>query len=93
MALGVVIRGSTPHFDYVAGGVANGVARVALESGLPVIFGVLTTDTLEQALERAGSKQGNKGYDAAFSAVEMATLLRALDAPEADATPRRAARG
>jgi 6,7-dimethyl-8-ribityllumazine synthase len=88
ICLGAVIRGSTPHFDYVAGGVANGVARVALESGLPVIFGVLTTDTLEQALERAGSKHGNKGYDAAFSAVEMANLLRILDAPESVDTAR-----
>ena len=79
ICLGAVIRGSTPHFDYVAAGAAQGIARAALDSGVPVIFGVLTTDTLEQALERAGSKMGNKGYDAAFAAVEMANLLRALD--------------
>ncbi len=78
ICLGAVIRGSTAHFDYVAAGAANGIARVALDTGVPVIFGVLTTDTLEQALERAGSKQGNKGYEAAFAAVEMANLVRAL---------------
>ncbi|HEX6926450.1 MAG TPA: 6,7-dimethyl-8-ribityllumazine synthase [Longimicrobiaceae bacterium] len=78
IALGAVIRGSTPHFDYVAGGVANGVASVGLESGLPVIFGVLTTDTIEQALERAGTKAGNKGWDAALAALEMADLIPRL---------------
>ncbi len=79
ICLGAVIRGSTPHFDYVAGEVAKGVASVQLESGVPVIFGVLTTETIEQAVERAGTKSGNKGWDAAVSAVEMANLVRRLD--------------
>lgn len=79
VCLGAVIRGSTPHFDYVASEVAKGVAHVALDTGLPVTFGVLTTDTLEQAIERAGSKAGNKGWDAAMAAVETANLLRAED--------------
>lgn len=78
IALGAVIRGNTPHFDYVAGEVAKGVAQVGLETGKPVIFGVLTTDTIEQAIERAGTKAGNKGFDAAQNAIEMATLLRSL---------------
>jgi 6,7-dimethyl-8-ribityllumazine synthase len=78
ICLGAVIRGATAHFDYVAAGVANGVSRVALEAGLPVIFGVLTTDTIEQALERAGTKQGNKGWDAAVAAIETANVLRAI---------------
>jgi 6,7-dimethyl-8-ribityllumazine synthase len=77
VCLGAVIRGSTPHFDYVASEVAKGVAQVSLEAGIPVSFGVLTTDTLEQAIERAGSKAGNKGYDAAMAAVETVNLLRA----------------
>ena len=77
VCLGAVIRGSTPHFDYVASEVAKGVAQVALETGVPVSFGVLTTDTLEQAIERAGSKAGNKGFEAAMAAVETANLLRA----------------
>ncbi|MDZ7774752.1 MAG: 6,7-dimethyl-8-ribityllumazine synthase [Bacteroidales bacterium] len=72
ICLGAVIRGSTPHFDYVASEVAKGVAQVGLETGNPVIFGVLTTDTIEQAIERAGTKSGNKGFDAAMSAIEMA---------------------
>ncbi len=76
LALGAVIRGSTPHFDYVAAEVSKGVAQVSLDSGIPVIFGVLTTDTLEQAIERAGSKSGNKGAAAALAAVEMVDLLR-----------------
>ncbi|MDI3256179.1 MAG: 6,7-dimethyl-8-ribityllumazine synthase [Kyrpidia sp.] len=79
IALGAVIRGATPHFDYVAGEAAKGVAAAALATGVPVIFGVLTTDTIEQAVERAGTKAGNKGWDAAMSAVEMADLLRQLD--------------
>ena len=79
-----MIRGSTPHFDYVAAGAATGIARASQDTGVPVIFGVLTTDTLEQALERAGSKMGNKGYDAAFAAVEMANLMRAI----AESEPR-----
>jgi len=79
IALGAVVRGQTPHFDYVAGECASGIARVALESGVPIAFGVLTTDTMEQAVERAGGKAGNKGADAALTALEMANLLRRLD--------------
>jgi 6,7-dimethyl-8-ribityllumazine synthase len=82
VCLGVVIRGSTPHFEYVAGHAAGGIARTSLESGLPVIFGVLTTETIEQAVERSGTKAGNKGYDAVVTAIEMANLLRLL--PGAD---------
>jgi 6,7-dimethyl-8-ribityllumazine synthase len=80
IALGAVIRGQTPHFDYVAGECASGLSRIALESGVPVAFGVLTTDTVEQAVDRAGGKGGNKGADAAMVAIEMANLLRRLDA-------------
>jgi 6,7-dimethyl-8-ribityllumazine synthase len=80
ICLGAVIRGATPHFDYVAGEVAKGVGQVGLAAGLPVIFGVLTTDTIEQAIERAGSKAGNKGCDAAMAAMEMVSLLKALPA-------------
>jgi len=79
IALGAVIRGGTPHFDYVAGGCAQGLARVALDHGLPVVFGVLTTDDVEQALERAGAGEGNKGYDSAITALEMISALRAVD--------------
>jgi 6,7-dimethyl-8-ribityllumazine synthase len=79
VALGCVIRGQTPHFDYVAGECAGGIARIALESGVPIAFGVLTTDTAEQAVDRAGGKSGNKGADAALVALEMANLLRRLD--------------
>ena len=78
IALGAVIRGSTPHFDYVAGGCARGLAEVALSADLPVAFGVLTVDTIEQAVERAGTKAGNKGADAALTALEMVSLLRKL---------------
>jgi len=78
ICLGAVIRGATPHFDYVAAEVSKGVAQVALESGLPVIFGVLTTDNLEQAIERAGTKGGNKGFDAALAAIEMANVLKEI---------------
>jgi len=78
ICLGAVIRGATPHFDYVAGEVAKGVGQVGLAAGLPVIFGVLTTDTIEQAIERAGSKAGNKGSDAAMAAMEMVSLLKAV---------------
>jgi 6,7-dimethyl-8-ribityllumazine synthase len=78
VCLGAVIRGSTPHFDYVSAEVSKGIASVGLETGLPVAFGVLTTDNLEQAIERAGSKAGNKGFDAALSAVEMVNLFKAL---------------
>ncbi|NLD38474.1 MAG: 6,7-dimethyl-8-ribityllumazine synthase [Desulfatiglans sp.] len=76
ICLGAVIRGATPHFDYVASEVAKGIAVVSLESTLPVTFGVLTTDNLEQAIERAGSKSGNKGWDAAMAAMEMASLFK-----------------
>lgn len=76
IALGTVIRGATPHFDYVNSEVAKGVANSALQSGIPVIFGVLTTDTIEQAIERAGTKAGNKGWESAVSAIEMANLFR-----------------
>jgi 6,7-dimethyl-8-ribityllumazine synthase len=79
IALGAVIRGQTPHFDYVAGECASGLARIALESGVPIAFGVLTTDTMEQAVDRAGGKAGNKGADAALAALEMANLLRRLE--------------
>ena len=78
ICLGAVIRGGTPHFDYIAAEVSKGIANVGLESGLPVIFGVLTTDTIEQALERAGTKAGNKGWDAALSAIEMVDLFGKL---------------
>ena len=78
ICLGSVIRGATPHFDYVAAEVSKGVAQVALTSGIPVIFGVLTTDTIEQAIERAGSKSGNKGSEAAAAAIEMANLINSL---------------
>lgn len=76
ICLGAVIRGATPHFDYVAGEVAKGVAKVGLDSGIPTIFGVITADTIEQAIERAGTKAGNKGWDAAVTAIEMANLMR-----------------
>ncbi len=78
ICLGTVIRGSTPHFDYIASEVAKGVAKVSLDSAMPVIFGVITADTIEQAIERAGTKQGNKGSDAAVSAIEMANLMQKL---------------
>jgi 6,7-dimethyl-8-ribityllumazine synthase len=78
ICLGAVIRGSTPHFDYVAGEAAKGVAHAAWETEVPVVFGVLTTDTIEQAVERAGTKAGNKGYEAAATAIEMANLLKVL---------------
>lgn len=78
ICLGAVIRGSTPHFDYVANEVAKGVAQVSLQTGKPVIFGVLTTDNIEQAIERAGTKAGNKGFDAAVTAIEMCNLLESI---------------
>ena len=78
IALGTVIRGGTPHFEYVAGECAGGLARVSVEAGLPVAFGVLTTDSIEQAIERSGTKAGNKGADAAMSALEMVSLMRRL---------------
>ncbi|MEG6586010.1 6,7-dimethyl-8-ribityllumazine synthase [Dendrosporobacter sp. 1207_IL3150] len=76
ICLGTVIRGSTPHFDYVCAEVTKGVAQVGMASGVPTIFGVLTTETIEQAVERAGTKAGNKGFDAAMSAIEMANLIK-----------------
>ena len=78
ICLGAVIRGATPHFDYIASAVSKGVARVGLDTGLPVIYGVITADNLEQAIERAGTKEGNTGFKAAMSAIEMANLIRAL---------------
>jgi len=78
ICLGAIIRGATPHFDYIANEVAKGVARVSLDTGIPCIFGVITADNLEQAIERAGTKQGNKGRDAAINAIEMANLLETL---------------
>lgn len=95
ICLGAVIRGATPHFEYVCAECAKGVAQVGLQSGVPCIFGVLTTNTIEEAVERAGTKAGNKGYDAALAAIEMATLVRQLDAT-AEAAPQalpRRARG
>jgi 6,7-dimethyl-8-ribityllumazine synthase len=81
ICLSAVIRGDTPHFDYIAAEVAKGLAQVALETGVPVSFGVLTTNTLEQAIDRAGAKSGNKGFDAAMTAVETARLLREIRSP------------
>ena len=78
ICLGAVIRGATPHFEYVSAEVSKGVAAVSMETGLPVIFGVLTTDTIEQAIERAGTKSGNKGWDAAISAIEMANVMKQM---------------
>ncbi len=79
VCLGAVIRGATPHFDYVGAEVSKGIAQVSMESEVPVIFGIVTTDTIEQAIERAGTKAGNKGWSAAISAVEMANLIEAVD--------------
>lgn len=78
ICLGAVIRGATPHFDFVSSEVSKGVAQVSLETGVPVIFGVLTTDTIEQAIERAGTKAGNKGFDAAMTAIETANLMKQI---------------
>ncbi len=79
ICLGAVIRGATPHFDYVAGECAKGIAKVGLDTGIPVIFGVVTTDTIEQAVERAGTKAGNKGADAAMTAIEMVNIVQAMN--------------
>ncbi len=87
VALGAVVRGGTPHFDYVAGECAAGLNRVALDHGLPVAFGVLTTDTVEQALERAAADQGNKGFDVTVTALEMAQAMRELDRLLGDGAP------
>ncbi|MCK4894644.1 MAG: 6,7-dimethyl-8-ribityllumazine synthase [Calditrichia bacterium] len=78
ICLGAVIRGSTPHFDYISAEVSKGIAHAALETGLPVIFGIITADSLEQAIERAGTKAGNKGWDAALSGIEMSDLISKL---------------
>ncbi len=78
ICLGAVIRGATPHFDHIAAEVTKGIAKINLDTGVPVIYGVITTDTLEQAVERSGSKDGNKGFDAAVSAIEMANLVKTL---------------
>ncbi|MBK5293332.1 MAG: 6,7-dimethyl-8-ribityllumazine synthase [Acidobacteriia bacterium] len=78
ICLGAVIRGDTPHFDYVAGAAAKGIGQVSLHTGIPIAFGVLTTNTLEQAIDRAGAKSGNKGFDAAMTAIEMANLMRQI---------------
>lgn len=83
ITLGTVIRGATPHFDYVCNEVAKGVSKISLEEQLPVIFGVLTVDTIEQAIERAGTKAGNKGWDAGMAAIEMASVLAQIDQHEA----------
>lgn len=80
ICLGAVIRGSTSHYDYVCNEVSKGIASVSLKSGVPVMFGVLTTDNIEQAIERAGTKAGNKGYDCALSAIEMVNLIRSIEA-------------
>ena len=85
ICLGAVIRGSTPHFDHVAGQNASGIANVALETGVPTVYGVLTTDTIEQAIERAGTKAGNKGADAAAGAIEMVNLLSSMKRSESTA--------
>ena len=79
ICIGAVIRGSTPHFEYVSNEVAKGIANVSLSTEIPIIFGVLTTDNIEQAIERAGTKHGNKGYDAAITAIEMANLLKNIE--------------
>lgn len=79
ICLGAVIRGSTPHFDYVSAEVSKGIAHVTLETEVPVIFGILTTDNIEQAIERAGSKSGNKGFDAAVTAIEMVNLIKTIE--------------
>ena len=89
VALGAVIRGDTPHFDYIASEVAKGIAKVGMSTGLPVIFGVITSDTIEQAIERAGTKVGNKGADAAASAIEMTNLFDKLPKSGARKTARR----
>lgn len=81
ICLGAVIRGATPHFDYVAGEAARGIAAAALETGVPVIFGIITAETIEQAVERAGTKLGNRGFEAALTAIEMAHLFTQLDKP------------
>lgn len=82
ICLGVIIRGATPHFEYITGEATKGIAQVGLQSGIPVTFGVVTSDTIEQAIERSGSKVGNKGVEAALAAIEMANLLRQIDSAD-----------
>jgi len=96
ICLGAVIRGATPHFDYIAAEVSKGIASVSMETGVPVLFGVITADTIEQAIERAGTKAGNKGFEAAVGAIEMANVMRQLGGrrarrPRRARQPRRAA--
>ncbi|WP_339216973.1 6,7-dimethyl-8-ribityllumazine synthase [Ornithinibacillus sp. FSL M8-0202] len=79
ITLGAIIRGATPHFEYVSNETAKGIASISLQTGVPIIFGILTTDTIEQAIERAGTKAGNKGYEAAVNAIEMANLFKAME--------------
>jgi 6,7-dimethyl-8-ribityllumazine synthase len=93
VCLGVVVRGDTPHFDYVAGEASKGVSGVGLQARLPVTFGVVTTETMEQAIDRAGGKHGNKGADAALAAVEMVSLLRSLRATQKGGGVRRVSGG
>ena len=93
VCLGAVIRGATAHFDYVANGAASGISSVALETNLPVIFGVITTETIEQAIERAGSKLGNKGFEAAVTAIEMADLMPRIGEREDEQSHARSAPG
>jgi len=93
ICLGAVIRGATPHFDYIAGEAARGVATVALKTGVPTIFGVITADTIEQAIERAGTKLGNKGFEAALAAIEMAHLFMQLDKEQGGGRGRRGSDG
>ncbi|MBW8056419.1 MAG: 6,7-dimethyl-8-ribityllumazine synthase [candidate division NC10 bacterium] len=92
ICLGAVIRGATPHFDYVAGEAAKGVAATALKTGVPTIFGVITAETIEQAIERAGTKLGNKGFEAALAAIEMASLFAQLDKEQGEHPGRRRTR-
>ena len=93
ICLGAVIRGATPHFDYIAGEAARGVAATALKTGVPTIFGVITADTIEQAIERAGTKLGNKGFEAALAAIEMAHLFAQLDKEQGEGRGRRGSDG
>lgn len=93
ICLGAVIRGATPHFDYIAGEAARGVATVALKTGVPTIFGVITADAIEQAIERAGTKLGNKGFEAALAAIEMAHLFMQLDKEQGGGRGRRGSDG
>lgn len=90
ICLGAIIRGATPHFEYIASQVAKGIAEIALDTGVPTIYGIITSDTLEQAMERAGAKEGNRGFEAALSAMEMANLFLQLQGPRPRRRKRRA---